>query len=215
MANSRYFYRELRIIFEAELTQVYVYLDDPTGSDNPIGVLGWHHKTFPASMSSVQIITGHIQEAVMWPHSAPPDSRNGGSQFSWPPASNAAMLVAKPDVDPKGRRSMNANGSWTLNDGSVQWPSAHEVQSTHEAEVRQRELNKQQAANTPEVDVAKYGVGASFSVAGQVVSVTKVGDGVVLGTYNHPDEGWGEYSFYPEQVTWISHADGSPVVDGK
>ncbi len=69
MANSTYEFREVRIIYEPELTQCYVLLI--AGGDSPIGVQGWHHKTFPASMSGLDCLKESVN-AVMWPQNAPP-----------------------------------------------------------------------------------------------------------------------------------------------
>ena len=61
-------YREIRFVIEEELTQVYVLLE--ALGDCPIGVQGWHHKTYPSS-KSVKDIVPDIADAVMWGQEAP------------------------------------------------------------------------------------------------------------------------------------------------
>lgn len=74
MANTIYELAEWRIVIEPELTQVYVFLivtSDPL--DAPMGVQGWHHKTFPKSMSVIDILqsVANGDQPLMWPLSAP------------------------------------------------------------------------------------------------------------------------------------------------
>lgn len=64
-------YREIRFILEDELTQAYVLID--AIGDCPIGVQGWHHKTFPPSVSIRDLVERFIDYApVTWPLEAPP-----------------------------------------------------------------------------------------------------------------------------------------------
>lgn len=70
MANSSYSFREVRFVIEPELTQCYVLLD--VAGDSPIGVAGWHHKTFPASRPLLLILQSFEFEApVLWATKAP------------------------------------------------------------------------------------------------------------------------------------------------
>jgi hypothetical protein len=70
MANTDVYYRELRFVIEDELTQCYVRLE--AYPDAPIGLNGWHHKTFPKSKSVVDIMnTWSEDDPMMWPQSAP------------------------------------------------------------------------------------------------------------------------------------------------
>jgi len=71
MANTRIVYKELRVVLEPELTQVYVFL--VALNDAPLGLEGWHHKTFPASKSVVDILNsfGGEDSPLMWPQKAP------------------------------------------------------------------------------------------------------------------------------------------------
>ncbi len=64
-------YKEIRFIIEDELTQCYVHLE--AGGDAPLGVQGWHHKTFPASTSILDIV-GNMDkdDPVLWSLNAPP-----------------------------------------------------------------------------------------------------------------------------------------------
>ncbi|MDD5358450.1 MAG: hypothetical protein PHX80_04835 [Candidatus Nanoarchaeia archaeon] len=73
MANTHVYYRELRFIIEDELTQCYVRLE--AINDAPIGVTGWHHKTFPKSKPINKIISYMVTRKgapMMWPLNAPP-----------------------------------------------------------------------------------------------------------------------------------------------
>lgn len=69
MANASYEFVELRFIYEEELTQVYAMIR--AIGDCPIGVQGWHHKTFHKSKSAVDILKEDIAESVLWPLAAP------------------------------------------------------------------------------------------------------------------------------------------------
>lgn len=55
---------------DPEITHFYVLLE--ALGDCPIGVQGWHYKTFPARVPSIEIITNHLHEAVLWPQVSPP-----------------------------------------------------------------------------------------------------------------------------------------------
>lgn len=75
MANSGYSTVEIRFIIEPELLQVYVRLE-PIG-DCPIGVQGWHHKTYPGSVAVADVMdhwrTNEPEhDPVLWPLNAPP-----------------------------------------------------------------------------------------------------------------------------------------------
>lgn len=63
--------KEIRFVIEDELTQVYVSVD--TGGDCPIGVQGWHHKTFPESRSVRDILDEMFttDDCLLWPQEAP------------------------------------------------------------------------------------------------------------------------------------------------
>ena len=54
MAAASVAYRELRFVIGDELTQCYVLCE--AGGDCPLGVQGWHYKTFPPSMNVAQIL---------------------------------------------------------------------------------------------------------------------------------------------------------------
>jgi hypothetical protein len=70
MADSSYEVIELRFVIKPELTECYVALQ--AFGDSPIGVQGWHHKTFPASMPVVDILRGEdMKNCVLWPLDAP------------------------------------------------------------------------------------------------------------------------------------------------
>lgn len=66
-------YKEFRFVIEDELTQAYVLIQ--ADGDCPLGVQGWHHKTFAATKSLVDVINGvadgSIEDFVLWPLDAP------------------------------------------------------------------------------------------------------------------------------------------------
>lgn len=71
MGQAGMLFRQVRFYINDELTECYVALE-ATG-DCPIGVQGWHHKTFPPSKSVLDIVKEEVADAVMWPQEAPPD----------------------------------------------------------------------------------------------------------------------------------------------
>jgi hypothetical protein len=60
--------KKVLFVIEPELTHCYVAVD--AEGDCPLGVQGWHHKTFPASMSALDILKGDF-DYLMWPLDAP------------------------------------------------------------------------------------------------------------------------------------------------
>lgn len=63
-------YKEVRFIVNDELTEAYVLIE--ALGDYPLGVQGWHHRTFPPSQTISDIIEGFRQESpVMWSQEAP------------------------------------------------------------------------------------------------------------------------------------------------
>lgn len=71
MANTQVTFKELRVILEDELTQVYVRC---LSNDGSWGIDGWHHKTFPASKSTIDILNSlDVDTPIMWPLNAPPE----------------------------------------------------------------------------------------------------------------------------------------------
>lgn len=65
-------YREIRFIIEDELTQVYVLIE--ALGDCPLGVQGWHHKTFPKSQPVADLVPLIFtkDDPVLWGQEAPP-----------------------------------------------------------------------------------------------------------------------------------------------
>jgi hypothetical protein len=62
--------QEVRFVFEKELTQVYVLVR--AIGDCPIGVQGWHHKTFPASKTALDILQNDLpKDYLLWGQEAP------------------------------------------------------------------------------------------------------------------------------------------------
>jgi hypothetical protein len=70
MANSTSTIREVRFVIDDELTHCYVLCE--AGGDSPLGVQGWHHKTFPASKSVTDILqSGEFKDHILWGQEAP------------------------------------------------------------------------------------------------------------------------------------------------
>jgi len=70
MAPSSAKIKEARFIIEDEQTQVYILFQ--AEGDSPIGVQGWHHKTFPSSMSVIDIMNSLVDDdPLLWPQKAP------------------------------------------------------------------------------------------------------------------------------------------------
>ena len=70
MSYAGYDMLEVRFIIEPELTQCYVFCQ--AIGDCPDGVQGWHHKTFPASVSVMDIVKVYPGECLLWGRKAPP-----------------------------------------------------------------------------------------------------------------------------------------------
>lgn len=63
---------EIRFKIEPELLQVHVFIQGE--GDCPIGVTGWHHKTFPASTAAIDFMKSWAdgkEEPFLWPLNAP------------------------------------------------------------------------------------------------------------------------------------------------
>lgn len=64
--------QEIRIDTRDEkLTQIYILVN--AVGDCPMGVQGWHHKTFSADVTIVDILQNHIEDHLLWGLNAPPD----------------------------------------------------------------------------------------------------------------------------------------------
>lgn len=74
MANTEIAYQELRIdVRHPELSEVYVLIEN-LSNDGMLGVQGWHHKTFPASMSMLDIMQAWAngeEDPLMWSMQSP------------------------------------------------------------------------------------------------------------------------------------------------
>ena len=64
--------REVRFVLHDDLTHCYVAVD--AEGDCPIGVQGWHHKAFAASVNVVDILTDHFRDHLLWAQEAPEDA---------------------------------------------------------------------------------------------------------------------------------------------
>ena len=63
-------FKEVRFIIEEGVTQVYVAVE--AEGDCPLGVQGWHHKTFPASIPISAIVPSMGEDdPILWPLKAP------------------------------------------------------------------------------------------------------------------------------------------------
>ncbi len=63
-------YEEIRFdIRDEQVTECYVFIG--AEGDCPIGLQGWHHKTFPARISLADICLQQIAESLAWPLQAP------------------------------------------------------------------------------------------------------------------------------------------------
>ncbi len=73
MANTVISYDEIRFdTRDEQLTECYVYINN-LSNDSMLGVQGWHHKTFPARMSVMDIMKawGDGDDPLLWPQKAP------------------------------------------------------------------------------------------------------------------------------------------------
>lgn len=62
--------KKVLFVFEPELTQVYIAVD--AVGDCPIGVQGWHHKTYPASKNILEIMQEEeFRRYLLWSLEAP------------------------------------------------------------------------------------------------------------------------------------------------
>lgn len=73
MGKCETYVRKVLFVLYDELTEVYVAVD--AVADCPMGVQGWHHKTFPASKSMLDILQGlkdgTVENYLLWPLDAP------------------------------------------------------------------------------------------------------------------------------------------------
>jgi hypothetical protein len=63
---------EVRFVIDDELTQCYVAVR--AEGDCPIGVQGWHHKTFPKSKSIEKILPEMAADYLVWSQEAPDET---------------------------------------------------------------------------------------------------------------------------------------------
>lgn len=74
MGTCAQVHKQVLFVIEDELTQAYFHIE--AIGDCPIGVQGWHHRTFPASKSVINILEGiadgSIEDPVLWALEAPP-----------------------------------------------------------------------------------------------------------------------------------------------
>jgi hypothetical protein len=74
MGKASVLYQEIRFdVRDPDLTQVYVAIE--ARGDCPVQVQGWHHKTFPSRIPTLEIMQkmfGGDDDPVLWPLNAPP-----------------------------------------------------------------------------------------------------------------------------------------------
>jgi hypothetical protein len=78
MADSSYELVEIRFdTRHPELTDVYVYIE--TKGDSPHMIQGWHHKTYPATMTTgavhAKLMGSQEDNPIFWPRRSPPEVR--------------------------------------------------------------------------------------------------------------------------------------------
>jgi len=56
-------------VIKDDLTECYVLIEGL--GDVPIGVQGWHHKTFAKSVSAKDILEQFVKDSVLWDMGAP------------------------------------------------------------------------------------------------------------------------------------------------
>lgn len=75
MADTLIAYQEVRFdVRDEQITHCYVFVEN-LSRDGMIGVEGWHHKAFPASMSTLDIMQAWAagqDNPLLWPLQAPP-----------------------------------------------------------------------------------------------------------------------------------------------
>jgi hypothetical protein len=69
MGAAGFNFREIRFIIKDEITHAYVLLEE--WGDCPIGVQGWHTKSFPTSVPLMDILKTIGEDAILWPQQAP------------------------------------------------------------------------------------------------------------------------------------------------
>lgn len=69
MGNASSEIKEIRFVIEKELTQAYVLVN--AIGDCPTGVQGWHHKTFPALRSVLDITENEVKNYLDWSLESP------------------------------------------------------------------------------------------------------------------------------------------------
>lgn len=70
MSHSEAWIKEVRLVTtDPEVTEVYVLVE--ARGDSPGGIQGWHHKTFPARIPAVEILSEHFADHILWPLDAP------------------------------------------------------------------------------------------------------------------------------------------------
>lgn len=63
---------EIRFLVEPEETRCYVYVSVLNLLECPHVVIGWHYKNFPATVSTLEILTAYLGDHLSWEHKRPP-----------------------------------------------------------------------------------------------------------------------------------------------
>jgi hypothetical protein len=72
MAAAGVTYREIRFLLGDELTEVYVFCQ--AHGDCPLGIQGWHHRTFPKSITVEALLLRMFagdEDPLLWGQEAP------------------------------------------------------------------------------------------------------------------------------------------------
>lgn len=67
--------KKVLFVLDEDATQCYVAVE--ARGDCPVGVQGWHHKSFPPSVFAVDILKGELFDYLLWPLNAPTNDPKG------------------------------------------------------------------------------------------------------------------------------------------
>ena len=79
MGKSSFSIDEIRFdVRDPDITKVCVFCT--AQGDAPSNTQGWHYKTFPASITTLELFTKHLSGCVLWPLDTPENSSGGGER---------------------------------------------------------------------------------------------------------------------------------------
>lgn len=80
MVKSKLAFQELRVDFrQPEATEIFIYLDNLGNVDLAVGQ-GWHYKSFPSSISLMEILQACVdgkEQPATWSHKSPTTIHKG------------------------------------------------------------------------------------------------------------------------------------------